>query len=360
MKKISFITTLFSLFLLSSCTKTDPGPVNDDTTPAYLKGKGVFILNEGNFRTGNGSLSFYSYDSARLYNNVFFNINNRPLGDIPNSMVIRENKAYIVVNNSGKIEVVDKNSLLSLETITGLVSPRNILVVSNNKAYVSSLYSDSLTILNISNYSISGFINIRRTSEAMILYGGKAYVSNWLSGKEIMVINTQTDKVIDSIEVAIEPESMVLDKNNKLWVLCNGGYLMQNFAELIAINTITDEIDKRFLFSSKVSSPTSLQINNGRDTLLYLANNGRDTLFYMDKDVWRMEIIASSLPIQPFILASGRIFNKLGVNPENNEIFLTDAIDYQQKGFVYRFKPGGELTASCRAEIIPGSFCFKK
>ena len=56
-----------------------------------------------------------------------------------------------------------------------------------------------------------------------------------------MVIDNTTDEVIDSIEVGIEPESMVIDKNNMLWVLCNGGWTRENFAELDGINTITDD-----------------------------------------------------------------------------------------------------------------------
>ena len=50
-----------------------------------------------------------------------------------------------------------------------------------------------------------------------------------------------TDEVIDSIEVGIEPESMVIDKNNMLWVLCNGGWMRENFAELDGINTATND-----------------------------------------------------------------------------------------------------------------------
>jgi hypothetical protein len=68
----------------------------------YLERDGAFIINEGNFRWGNGSLSFYSYDSSRIYNSVFESVNNRPLGDVPFSLAESENSLFIVVNNSAK------------------------------------------------------------------------------------------------------------------------------------------------------------------------------------------------------------------------------------------------------------------
>ena len=177
------------------------------------------------------------------------------MGDVPNSMKIYGNYAYIIVNNSGKIEVVDKNTLKSVKTITGLISPRNIAFVDNRKAYVTSMYSDSVAIIDLNENSISGYINIRRTSEAIEVVGQKAFVAEWIGGKEVMVINTVNNKVIDSTEVGAEPESMVVDRNNTLWVLCNGGWARNNFAELIGINTLSSDIQKRLIFPTKLDSP---------------------------------------------------------------------------------------------------------
>ena len=39
-----------------------------------------------------------------------------------------------------------------------------------------------------------------------------------------MVVDNAADIVTDSIEVGYEPESMVIDRNGTLWVLCNGGW----------------------------------------------------------------------------------------------------------------------------------------
>lgn len=331
-----------------ACTKNAENP-----SGSFLTGSGVFILNEGNFMGGNGSLSFYSYDSSKIYNDLFYNINGRPLGDIPNSLGIRADYAYILVNNSGKIEVINKNTIESVATINGLTSPRNISFAGNNKAYVTSMYSDSLTIINLIDNSISGYINLRRFSESIVISGSKAYVSNWIgpnymSGNEVMVINTITDEVVDSIEVGYEPESMVTDKNNNLWILCNGGYARNNYAKLIRVNTITDIVEKEFQFSTKQLSPTCLQIDGSGETL-----------YFLERGVHQMEINSSELPVTPLIPESGHFFYKLSINPVNNDILLTDAIDYQQSGYLLYYNKEGALVSEHTADIAPASMCYK-
>ncbi|HZY24311.1 MAG TPA: DUF5074 domain-containing protein, partial [Bacteroidales bacterium] len=173
MKNIIKIILLF-LLVVVSCKKTKELPQRN-----YTLSGGFFIVNEGNFRGGNGSLSFYSYDSSKISNNLFSSVNSRPLGDVPYSMTINGDKAYIVVNNSGKIEVIDPTTLVSKSTITGLISPRYMAIVNSSKAYVTSLYSDSVIIINLATSSISGYINLRRTSEAIAVLDNKVYASNW-------------------------------------------------------------------------------------------------------------------------------------------------------------------------------------
>jgi hypothetical protein len=347
MKYLKNLLLIYVFFVLASCEKkVQETELNSVAT--WLKSDGVFVINEGNYLAGNGTLSFYSYDSAKLFNNLFFLANSRPLGDVPNSMVISGNKGYLVVNNSGKIEVVDKNTMISLKTIDGLVSPRNMAIIGTEKAYVSSLYSNSLTILDLNSNTVKGSIKIRRSSEAMVSVGTSIYVSSWYSGNEVLVINTATDLLIDSVVVAPEPESMVVDKNNKLWVLCSGGYTGQKLAEMVIINTTTNRIEKEYIFPSKSNYPSSLQINGTRDTI-----------YWIDNGIWRMSIQSQNLPAKQFKQSNGRLIYKLGVDPGKGRIFYSDALDYQQKGYVLQLTPEGRSIDSCRSDIIPGSFYFK-
>jgi YVTN family beta-propeller protein len=331
------------LVLTLSCEKN-----SNNGAESFVAGTGVFIVNEGNFNGGNGSLSFYAYENGLIYNDLFGNANGRPLGDVPNSMTIAGDNAYIVVNNSGKIEVVNKSTIGSIATISGLKSPRNFAVVSTTNAYVTSIYSDSVAIINLATNTVSDYINIRRSSESIIAKGNKAFVSNWVGGNEIMVIDLLTNKVTDSIQVGVEPESMVLDRNNMLWVLCNGGWERKNFAELDQINTTTNKVEKKLVFPSKLSSPTSLAVNSTGDALFYLENG-----------VNKVNLAFPILPSSPLIAQTDHLFYKLGIDPVKNYILVTDAIDYKQQGYMLIYLPDGTLISSSYAGIIPGSMCFK-
>ena len=93
--------------MLFSCKPDRP------VTPSgYTIGSGVFVLNEGNFQFSNASLSFYDPQADTVANNLFYKVNNAPLGDVAQSLALADGKLYIVVNNSNLIYKVDANSLV--------------------------------------------------------------------------------------------------------------------------------------------------------------------------------------------------------------------------------------------------------
>ena len=344
MNKVFFYLTI--LTILVSCIKPE-GPGYGDLVESLVSANGIFVLNEGNYGRGNGSLTYFSYDSSKIYNTFFESINRRPLGDVPFSMLIQGNNIYIVVNNSEKIEVIDRRNLESVTTITGFNSPRNIVLAGQDKAYVTSMYSKSVGILDLKKNKISGFINIHQTSESVVVMGQKAFIANWLGGNKVFVINTETDALIDSVEVGKEPESMVVDKNGIIWVLCNGGWKRDTYAELVGINPQSLVIFKRYVFPELQNSPLNLQ-----------ADGDGDTLYYIDNGIRRMSINSSGLPSVPIIDDEDHLFYKIGINPSNGDIAATDAVDYQQNGYLLIYNNKGFLRNSYITGIIPGNITF--
>ncbi len=357
MRKI--IIFLISLYIVSCSEKEPYQPVTEEQENVGSVQSGIFIVNEGNFGNGTGSLSYYDPENKKVSNNVFQNVNGRSLGDVGQSMQVYGDKAFIVVNNSRKIEVIDKTSYQSLGTITGFVSPRYIHVLDESKAYVTDLYDTDISIVNPESYAVTATISVnnnntaftQHTTEQIIAYGQYLFINCWSYDNTILVVDTQTDLLVDSITVRKQPASMVLDKNNKLWVLTDGGYQGSSYGHeypaIIKIDADTRTIENTFLFSSLDDTPGDLSLSSNKDTLIYL--NG---------DVYKMSVDAGALPTDVFIDAGNKLFYSLAVNPYNSDIYVSDAVDYSQNGMVYRYNSEGLLVDSFEAGIIPTFFYF--
>lgn len=340
---------LFVLLCTSACKseKDEIGPLPE------TYGKGFYVVNEGNFTVGNASLSYYSFDSAKMFNHLFFLTNNAPLGDVALSMSFLDDMAYIVVNNSGHIYKINRHTAAYEGKITGLISPRHMYIVDDEKAFISDLQDDRLTIVNPTTGEFLGHVELGKSSEAMLLTDNKLFVANWSNhyidapNNTIQVIDLSSLQLTDSIHVVREPNSMVLDKNKMLWALCSGGFMNEEQAALFQIDPVHLQILQVFTFNNLSHSPQHLSINHAADSLYYL-NNG----------VFRMSIKDDRLPERPFIPLKHRNFYSLAIEPEDGQILVTDASNYMQDGFVFRFRHDGTLVDSLRAGIIPGQIRF--
>ncbi|MFP4489047.1 MAG: YncE family protein, partial [Bacteroidales bacterium] len=157
-KKTTYIL-LIILLALSSCMKDDELWYRDKQNISGSS-QGLFIVNEGNFMYNNASLSYYDTESREVYNDIFFNTNGLALGDVASSMTIIDSLAWIVLNNSGKINIMNTSTFEYAGKVTGLTSPRHIHFISDSKAYVSDLYAQAVTIIDPRSREISGYIDV--------------------------------------------------------------------------------------------------------------------------------------------------------------------------------------------------------
>ena len=343
---------LIAFFIIALAAE---GCKKEDSRPQKLTlSEGVFILNQGNFNVGNSSLSYFEPGTTTRYNNVFSAVNNIPLGDVVHSITIDDELAWIVVNNSGVIQAVHRWTSEVQGKITELGSPRFMLKLSDTKAYVSDLYKSSITIINPSTFEITGEVKVDRSSEEMIKFGPDVFVANWsgylqsLTNNKVLIIDEQQDKLVDSITVGVEPNSMVLDKNNHLWVLCSGGYDNVEIPGLWKIDAATHLVIDTLFFPELALNPLSLEISAAGDTIFYL-NNG----------IYKMSVNDTKLPDSAFIKEdAGRYFMTLGVDPQNGDLYTTNPLDYQKNGLVYRFDKYGHDIAEMEVGIVPGGFGF--
>jgi len=175
----------------------------------------------------------------------------------------------------------------------------------------------------------------------MALHSNKVFVTSSWGPNKLYVLNATTDVVADSIILTDFATSIEKDADNKLWVFVDS--TAANPAKALRINPDNHTIEQTLDFAVGKSPIKSAISGNGRK-IYYTTSDG---LFSFD-------ITATSLPAAP--IKSG-FFYGLGVDPSEGSVYISDALDFNQKGVVYRFTSSGD-TLNFKAGIIPGGFFF--
>lgn len=348
-KKMLFF--VLSLVVLSFSCSTDD---DDDNQPAPLGDyeEGILVTNEGNYNQGNGSVSFISDDFSYAENNIFSNVNGELLGDIVQSIGFNDDLAYIVVNNSQKIEVVNRYTFESVATIdSGLINPRFITFVSG-KGYVtnwgdgSNPSDDFVAIINLETYEVSSTIPVAEGPEKIVSNGITIYVAHQggYSQNNIVSVIDPSSNNLTTIKVGDVPNSMVFDNQGALYVLSGG---IPNWTDnetggkLSVINTSTNMVSNTLDFGSD-QHPSNLSY-------------GESLYYYMNGGVYKLAIEGSSLPATPVIESVN--FYHMTVN--NGVLYGVDAGDFSSNGTLKSFDLTSNIEINSKqVGIIPSGIYF--
>jgi hypothetical protein len=344
--KIGMIALSITIF--TSCEK--------DTIDVFISEgnyeNGYFVTNEGNFNSGNGSISFVSKE-GNVEDDVFTSVNSVPLGDVVQSMTIIGENAYIIVNGSAKIEVASLDSMINLATITGLTSPRYISSVSENKAYVTD-WGVGVQVIDLNTNEITSTITTGVGSEDIAVSNGFAYVCNlggWGLDNTVSIIDIASDMVVSNLVVGDKPNSVVVDVNGDVWVLTGG------HTEYDANWNVISETEGNLVRISNNSIVDSYSFSVGNHPEDLVINSDGNILYYSDgsfsKEVYAFNINDNQLSSNSLISKS---FYGLGC--ANGYLYGTDAVDYVQNGWSFQYSTEGILLDSVQVGIIPGGYCF--
>jgi YVTN family beta-propeller protein len=343
--RITIIGLLFGLVFLASCDDKEQ-LFTDFPLPPKNQGV-VFIGSEGNFQFGNADLTVLDKSNYALFSDVFLQANKFKLGDVLQSIYMHEQKVYLVVNNSQKIEIISPQNYVSLGSINGFTSPR-YMVAKENKAFVSEYYANAIRVVDLVSKQITSTITIPGWAEEMLWLNNKLYVCN-ANRNQILVIDATTNALTDSITVGTEPVSITADYAGHIWVLCKGSKTKQVHPTLHKINATSGAVDLQL--------QAGVYDDEARELCI---NAAKQTLYWISKHVYAMPVAATQVPALPFVYNNKQTFYALGFDADAGELFVADAIDYVQKSMIYRYNEGGALKGQFKAGINTGHFAFYK
>lgn len=277
MRLKNFFQLLCLLVIMSSCEAEDDNIIDPKPTGAYSEG--IFILNEGNFGQGNSTVSFLDPQSGEVTHSIFSHSNGSNLGDTATDIGFYGELAFIVVNVSNTIQVVNRATFTTVATITqDLKNPRKIAFLKG-KAYVtnwgegSNPDDDFIAVFNAETFELITKLAVEEGPEDILAQGERIFVAHlggWNFNNVVSVISGT--EVVKNIEVGEGPNALAAG-NDFLWVSSSGmpDYLGETAGSIHKINLSNLEVVQEFQFQDAQQHPNHLSLENG--TLYYTLGN---------------------------------------------------------------------------------------
>ena len=379
MKKPVLKTAAAAIIILSSTSCREesiifPPEPNHVTDPAekFSEIEGFYLLNEGNMGSNKSTLDRFDYSTGIYTRNIYGEANPdvpKELGDVGNDLKIYGSRLYAVINCSNKIEVMDAKTTRRIGQIeipncrfiqfhgkyayvTSYAGPVEIRPDYSQKGYVAKVDTATLQVVD---KCIVGY-----QPDELAITGGKIYVAK--SGGYMVPNYENTLSVIDldsfveekRVEVALNLFRVRPDSKGRLWVSSRGDYY-DNHSKLYCFNPKTEQIEKEFdvPVSAMDIVGDSIYIVSTSWSYQTMDNNVTNAII----DTRLMEKVCDNF-ITDGTEKSIKIPYGVKVNPLTKEVFVTDAGNYVNPGWLMCYSPEGIQKWKVRTGDIPAHFAF--
>ncbi|MGO1751204.1 MAG: YncE family protein [Psychroflexus sp.] len=329
-------------FFFASCSSDDDGGV----TPELPQGDfdlGYIVANEGNFGSPNASVSFIDADLMTVENSIFEAVNpSENLGDVLNHIAFGDENAFLVMNNSNKIVVVNRFSFEYVTTLTESIALPRYAVVENGKLFVSNSQSQDIAVYDTSDFSFITSIAIDKPVELLKADAGKLFVQNasFGTGNEITVINTDTNEITSTLTIDGVLNS-IEDEDGILYALHSEGISKFNMSTASLIETIN--------FSGEIEKPSKLNIED-------------DKIFFITgSQVYASDLNATEIGVTPLFdtEVEGNSFTVgYGFSVENGNIFYSDVNGFTADSELLIYDYSGNLVQTLTTGVGTNAVYF--
>ncbi len=170
--------------------------------------QGAYVLCEGNYGWGQGTIEYLDTSMpGGQTEDAYLLANGFAAGNVVQSMATSGDSAYLVVNNSNKVELIEKRTLKRLRAYTQLVSPRFALPVGPD-LWVTDLYAGRITVLDRATLALKRTIKAPGWTEQLVYAQNRVYVANRRQttqaaggiNEQVLVCDPTTYSIVDSIK----------------------------------------------------------------------------------------------------------------------------------------------------------------
>lgn len=345
-----------SIVLAGSIALTACNKKEDDPKPSGAYTNASFVVCEGNFGQNDGAID--AIIDGELKKDVFQAENNRPLGDVVQSMEKIGDKIFIVANASGKVEAVNANTFKSEGVCTGFSYPRYVANRNNDEIFVTNgnglSGDDYVYVVNKLSMQKTDSVATGFGPNAMVVSNGKLFVANsggYTTDKTVTVINVSTFKVEKTITVGDNPYDMEVDAQGNVIVLCKGltNYNYDNdgnyLGSEVVSNTAIYTINASSLEATATKEFDHQFASYGGNLIAY--NNGN--LYYIDDAIYSFANGTSTK------LVDGSFY---GISTsENGEIWVTET-PYTSSHAAKQYDKDGKLVKTYNTSNYPNAVIF--
>ena len=360
---------------LTSCREDDVIFIPEEvqvSNPEFSEVGGFYLLNEGNMGSNKCTLDYYDFSTGVYTRNIYGNANpNVPkeLGDVGNDLKVYGNRLYAVINCSNKVEVMDKSTAKRI----GQVDIPNCRYIAFHKgyAYVTS-YAGPVVI--DPDYEQLGYVakvdtaSLQVVAQCLVGYQpddieiveDKIYVAN--SGgyrvpnyeRTVSVIDIETFKVEETIDVDINLSRLVADKHGGLWIATRGDYYQ------VESSLYCYDVRKRRIVKH-LDVPVSNMCIEGDS--IYVVSSAWSNVTMSNRVTFAVIDVVKQEPVSDNFITDGteaeiKAPYGVSVNPISHDIYITDARNMVNPGYLHCYDRTGVRKWSVRTGDVPAHIAF--
>ncbi|HEY6915583.1 MAG TPA: DUF5074 domain-containing protein [Paludibacter sp.] len=319
---------------------------------------GVFVLNEGKYKSNNASLTYYDFATGFASADLFLDKNNRGLGDTGQDIIKYGSNLYIAMYKSSLIEVVNATTGMSIKSIPMVngsnepSSPRT-LTAANGKVYIV-LFDGHVTQLDTTSLTLGTTITVGANPDASVISNNKLYVANTggmaaVKDSTISVINLSTFTEEKKITVNLNPQGIKADAYGDIYVVSNGDYtsIPGKFQRIEAGTDKVTDINVA-VKDFEISGDNAYIYNFTYDENWQATNKTIAVYDVKNEKLVKENIVATPIAKTPYCI---------NIDPTTNDIYL-GVTDYVSLGKMYCFDKNGALKFTFTTGLNPSKVIF--